>query len=40
MQGLYPDLLKRSLRSALEKHGIDEEIVDIDGFGAYWRREA
>jgi O-methyltransferase len=21
-------------------HGIDEEIVDIDGFGAYWRRRA
>ena len=23
-----------------KKHGIDEEIVDIDGFGAYWRRKA
>jgi O-methyltransferase len=22
------------------KHGIDEEIVDIDGFGAYWRKKA
>jgi O-methyltransferase len=22
------------------KHGIDDEIVDIDGFGAYWRRKA
>jgi hypothetical protein len=21
-----------------QAHGIDEEIVDIDGFGAYWRR--
>ena len=23
-----------------KKHGIDEEIVDIDGFGAYGRRKA
>jgi len=23
-----------------KKHGIDDEIVDIDGFGAYWRRKA
>jgi hypothetical protein len=23
-----------------KKHGIDEEIVDIDGSGAYWRRKA
>jgi O-methyltransferase len=23
-----------------KKHGIDDEIIDIDGFGAYWRRKA
>jgi O-methyltransferase len=22
-----------------QKHGIDEEIIDVDGFGAYWRRK-
>jgi O-methyltransferase len=22
------------------KHGIDEEIIDVDGYGAYWRKKA
>ncbi len=27
-----------AVRDYRKAHGIDEEIVDIDGFGAYWRR--
>jgi O-methyltransferase len=39
----YGDLVaqcQRAIHDYRDAHGITEEIVDIDGFGAYWRKEA
>ena len=29
---------QRAIHDYRDAHGITEEIVDIDGFGAYWRK--
>jgi O-methyltransferase len=39
----YGDLVaqcQKAIHDYRDAHGITEEIVDIDGFGAYWRKEA
>jgi O-methyltransferase len=39
----YGDLVaqcQRAIHDYRDAHGITEEIVDIDGFGAYWRRDS
>jgi O-methyltransferase len=39
----YGDLVaqcQRAIHDYRDAHGITEEIVDIDGFGAYWRKES
>jgi O-methyltransferase len=37
----YGDLVaqcQRAIHDYRDQHGITEEIVDVDGFGAYWRK--
>jgi O-methyltransferase len=37
----YGDLVaqcQRAIHDYRDAHGITEEIVDVDGFGAYWRK--
>jgi O-methyltransferase len=39
----YGDLVnqcQRAIHDYRDAHGIAEEIIDVDGFGAYWRRES
>ena len=36
--GSHQSQAGRAVADYRRLHGIDEEIVDIDGFGAYWRR--
>jgi O-methyltransferase len=38
--GTLVDQCQRAIHDYREAHGITEEIVDIDGWGAYWRKEA
>jgi O-methyltransferase len=38
--GSHQSQAGRAILDYRKKHGIEEEIVDIDGFGAYWRRKA
>jgi O-methyltransferase len=37
--GTLVDQCQRAIRDYRDAHGITEEIVDIDGWGAYWRKE-
>jgi O-methyltransferase len=39
----YGDLVaqcQRAIHDYRDAHGITEEIIDVDGFGAYWRKES
>jgi O-methyltransferase len=36
--GSHKSQAGKAIHDYRTQHGIDEEIVDIDGFGAYWRR--
>ncbi len=38
--GTLADQCQRAIHDYREQHGITEEIVDIDGWGAYWRKIA
>jgi O-methyltransferase len=38
--GLPEDTCRRAIHDFREQHGISEPIVDIDGYGAYWRRSS
>jgi O-methyltransferase len=37
--GTLVDQCQRAIHDYRDAHGITEEIIDIDGFGAYWRKE-
>jgi O-methyltransferase len=37
--GTLVDQCQRAIHDYREAHGITEEIIDIDGWGAYWRKE-
>jgi O-methyltransferase len=37
--GSHQSQAGRAILDYRKQHGIEEEIVDIDGFGAYWRRK-
>ncbi|MDT4976473.1 MAG: O-methyltransferase, partial [Pseudonocardiales bacterium] len=36
--GSHASQCGRAINDYRKEHGIDEEIVDVDGFGAYWRK--
>jgi O-methyltransferase len=36
--GAFVDQCQRAIHDYRDAHGITEEIIDIDGFGAYWRK--
>ncbi|MGN6605815.1 MAG: TylF/MycF/NovP-related O-methyltransferase [Jatrophihabitans sp.] len=38
--GSHPTQCGRAIEDYRRQHGITEEIVDIDGFGAYWRKSS
>ena len=38
--GTLPDQAGAAVHDYRQQHGITDEIVDIDGNGAYWRKEA
>jgi O-methyltransferase len=38
--GTLVDQCQRAIHDYRDAHGITEEIIDIDGWGAYWRKEA
>jgi len=38
--GSHPTQCARAIHEYRDAHGITEEIVDVDGFGAYWRKSA
>jgi O-methyltransferase len=38
--GTLKDQCQRAINDYRQAHGITEEIIDIDGWGAYWRKEA
>jgi O-methyltransferase len=38
--GTLVDQCQRAIHDYREAHAITEEIVDIDGWGAYWRKES
>jgi O-methyltransferase len=38
--GLPEDACKRAVHDFRNAHGLTEPIIDIDGFGAFWRRES
>ena len=37
--GTLVDQCQRAIHDYREAHGITEEIIDVDGWGAYWRKE-
>jgi O-methyltransferase len=37
--GTLVDQCQRAIHDYREAHGITEEIVDVDGYGAYWRKD-
>jgi len=38
--GTLVDQCQRAIHDYRDAHGITEEVIDIDGYGAYWRKEA
>lgn len=38
--GAFVDQCQRAIHDYRDAHGVTEEIIDIDGYGAYWRKES
>ena len=38
--GSHPTQCARAIHEYRDAHGITEEIIDVDGYGAYWRKSA